>query len=115
MHHTARYIKSRTSGRRRCSALHGGARAQGPTPSLADLEVYGVLQAVRGMDAFAELQEQKPALAAWYGRMGEHISGIRIQQVLQFPYARYGRMGEHVAPGRLPTDGVAYVDPRAPY
>ena len=44
-----------------------------------------------GMDAFTELQAQRPALAAWYGRMAEHVP-----------------------PGRLPTDGVAYVDPRAP-
>ncbi len=62
----------------------------GDSPSLADLGVYGVLQAVRGMDTFNDLLEHDAEMAAWYARMGAHVK-----------------------PSRLPTDGVAYVDPRA--
>ena len=38
----------------------------GASPSLADLGVYGVLQAVRGMDSFAELMAHDQVMAAWY-------------------------------------------------
>ena len=62
----------------------------GDSPSLADLGVYGVLQAVRGMDTFTDLLEHDAALAGWYKRMAAQVR-----------------------PSRLPTDGVAYVDPRA--
>lgn len=62
----------------------------GETPSLADLGVYGVLQAVRGMDSFNDLLANDREMALWYKRMGTHV-----------------------LPSRLPTDGVAYVDPRA--
>ena len=62
----------------------------GDSPSLADLGVYGVLQAVRGMDTFTDLLEHDAALAGWYKRMAVQVR-----------------------PSRLPTDGVAYVDPRA--
>ena len=62
----------------------------GDSPSLADLGVYGVLQAIRGMDTFTDLLEHNVEMAGWYKRMGAHVQAAR-----------------------LPTDGVAYVDPRA--
>ena len=67
-----------------------GVLMQGKEPSIADLEVFGVLQAIRGMDTFVELRAQHSELAAWYDRMDALVKS-----------------------SRLPTDGVEYVDPRA--
>ena len=59
------------------------------TPSIADLEVFGVLQAIRGMDTFVELQAHSGELAAWYARMAGHCT-----------------------PSRITADGAPFVDPR---
>ena len=66
-------------------ALAGRPFLGGDAPGLADLGVYGVLQAVRGMDTFTELLETDESMAAWYGRMGECVG----------------------APSRLTPDGVS--------
>ena len=62
----------------------------GAEPNLADLGVYGVLQAVRGMDTFNDVLREEPQMREWY-------EAVRAK----------------VAASRLPADGVGYVDSRA--
>jgi len=45
------------------------------TPTLADVVVYGVISAIRGLAAHKELMDSSPALATWCGHMRAAIGG----------------------------------------
>ena len=46
-------------------AFHGGNAG----PDLADVSVFGVLRAIKGMDAHTDLMREVPEVSAWFDRM----------------------------------------------
>lgn len=62
------------------SAVGDGPFLKGASPSIADVAVYGVLSAIRGLAAHTELIESCPALAAWNTHMRTALGGsMRIE------------------------------------
>jgi len=52
--------------------LHGGER-----PDLADIEVYGILQSVRGFPLYNEMSQNCPSVGSWMERMDQVIKTQR--------------------------------------
>ena len=48
----------------------------GKQPNLADLNMYGVLSAIEGLDAFNDLMESTD-IQPWYKRMQKHVTSHR--------------------------------------
>ena len=47
-------------------AVGGGDFVGGTEPALADVGVFGVCRAIRGMDTFGDMMEKSPEMKAWY-------------------------------------------------